>query len=73
MSIPTVEENIARLAELKRKLLEAVDFCTSIEEEQSRRRNATQTPIQGKEEESDAEYDPEDASKDNYPMHEGRE
>ncbi|MGA2310097.1 MAG: hypothetical protein ABSG57_11200 [Candidatus Bathyarchaeia archaeon] len=72
MSIPTVEENLERLRKLREKILEYVDFTISEAEADKARHNASQTPIQGKEAEQDAKYDPEDESKDNYPMHEGR-
>ena len=44
--IPTPEENKARLAEIRAKLLEALDLTTTDTEQERRKREATPTPIQ---------------------------
>jgi len=48
--IPTVEENLSRLREIRAKMLEYVDFITTWEEAEMRKREATETPFQEKDE-----------------------
>ena len=45
------EENLTRLREIRAKMLEYVDFITTIEEQEMRKRSATETPIQERDEE----------------------
>lgn len=39
-------EQLRRIAEAKRKLLEAVDYLTTWEEQEQAKRNADETPVQ---------------------------
>jgi hypothetical protein len=39
-------EQVRRIAELKKKLLEAVDFCTTWEEQEEKKRSASETEFQ---------------------------
>jgi hypothetical protein len=41
------EENVKRLVELRKKLLEAIEYTYTPEEIEARKRSATETPIQG--------------------------
>lgn len=48
--IPTPEENKQRLEEIRKKLLEAIDLTLSWEETEQRKKNATPTEFQTKDE-----------------------
>lgn len=49
------EEQKNRIAEIKRRLIESIDFCNEWEAQERAKREAQETPIQGKDEEDSEE------------------
>jgi hypothetical protein len=46
MSTFDAEEQKRRIAEAKKRMLEAIEFLDSLEEQEAKKRSATETPIQ---------------------------
>lgn len=56
----SAEENLTRLREIRAKMLEYVDFITTWEVQEMKKRSATETPIQEKDEDFEDESEEEE-------------